>query len=104
MAHARGRSLASQAKDGDGTIDLFGVDAAGASILVRVGGFRNFFYVQLGGPPPAPPTSPQAHDASCTQAFTFHSSSVSHGIELHVLCCSSIQLTAERMCCAAELL
>ena len=33
----------------DGTIDLFGVDAAGASALLRVTGFRNFMYVQLSG-------------------------------------------------------
>ena len=62
----------------DGAIDLFGVDAAGGSILLRAGdrhvrldhtipvarkplffhpdGFRNFFYVQLAAPPPPPPT------------------------------------------------
>ena len=49
----------------DGAIDLFGVDGAGSSTLVRVSGFRNFFYVQLSGMSPLPmATEPSPRAAS----------------------------------------
>lgn len=44
-----------EAADGaSGAIDLFGVDEHGRSTHIRASGFRNFFYVQCAGPPPAP--------------------------------------------------
>ena len=50
--------LMDMAETKDGAIDLYGVDSGGASSLIRVTGFRNHCYVQLGGPPTAAPPPP----------------------------------------------